>query len=374
MYGMKSWRQPPWMWASRRRRVKRLERGILGKMRSEEAPSAKGGAEGKKLTYCGRARLVLDPKLASPVGGVRRSLGGAVRGVRVVTHGVLEEAFGDVERPNTVERITLSSESELEDWEDNNKSGNNNAYSDPPTGLASPFKPLRRLGDPYKLHYHLRREGSPSPLNSMRSSTGMLHRLNHYKGTPRSPRLINLGIINEGFSPLGMSVDELAAGFTNISMRSASPGSPAERKPAFGETQSSREFNETTGEAKLISFRRKPRHPSALMVSGGLNPIPRRRRRTSALMGSSGPIWTSVRLDSGGLNRIPRRRGRTSTLMGSGVPMWKCVRMDSSEARPLNPRRWTSAPTGIAGLGSTFVLMDSGAALKYLRNPCGKPR
>ncbi|KAJ7042755.1 hypothetical protein C8F04DRAFT_1251572 [Mycena alexandri] len=78
----------------------------------------------------------------------------------------------------------------------------------------------------------------------------MLHRLNHYKGTPRSPRLINLGIINEGFSPLGMSVDELAAGFTNISMRSASPGSPAERKPAFGETRSSREFNETTGEAE----------------------------------------------------------------------------------------------------------------------------
>ncbi|KAJ7033222.1 hypothetical protein C8F04DRAFT_1184205 [Mycena alexandri] len=243
--------------------------------------------------------------------------------------------------------------------EDNNKSGNNNgaaAYSDPPTGLASPFKPLRRLGDPYKLHYHLRREGSPSPLNLMRSSTGMLHRLNHYKGTPRSPRLINLGIINEGFSPLGMSVDELAAGFTNISMRSASPGSPAERKPAFGETQSSREFNETTGEAET----------SPSVCAHGFwraEPDP-----------SSGPIWTSVRVDSGGLNRIPRRRGRTSALMGSGVPMWKCVRMDSSEARPLNPRRWTSAPTGIAGLGSTFVLMDPGAALKYPRNPCGKPR
>lgn len=44
--------------------------------------------------------------------------------------------------------------------------------------------------------------------------------LNILQGTPRSPRLINLGIINEGFSPLGMSVDELAAGFTNISMRS----------------------------------------------------------------------------------------------------------------------------------------------------------
>lgn len=63
--------------------MKRLERGILGKMRSEEAPSAKGGAEGKKLTYCGRARLVLDPKLASPVGGVRRRLGRGHSGDRI---------------------------------------------------------------------------------------------------------------------------------------------------------------------------------------------------------------------------------------------------------------------------------------------------
>ncbi|KAJ7712136.1 hypothetical protein B0H16DRAFT_1479704 [Mycena metata] len=467
MYGMKSWRQPPWMWASRRRRVKRLETGILGKMRSEEAPSAKGGAEGRKLMYRGRARLVLDPKLASPVGGPWRGgergargnswgAGRSFRGVRKVERGrgglgnsavcirilsmapsssrnnrdkkkqrrraqdgatrdsggaeisegiIVVFVWGrkrDTRRERHAERITISiicarrlrrriaissrvpllqlwTNHEVEDQRDsasaerlgildfrapqwipvgrialsegaslgnNNKSGNNNgaaalpstpmpACSDPPTGLASPFKRLRRLGEPYKLHYHVRREGSPSPLNLMRSSTGMLHRLNHYKGTPRSPRLINLGIINEGFSPLGMSVDELAAGFSNISMRSASPVSPAERKPAFGETQSSREFNETTGE-----------------------------RRTSALMGSGGPMWTSVRVDSGGLNRIPRRRrGRTSALMGSGVPMWKYVRMDSSEARPLNPRRWTSAPTGLAGLGSTFALMDSGAAL-----------
>ncbi|KAJ7077752.1 hypothetical protein C8R44DRAFT_896172 [Mycena epipterygia] len=70
----------------------------------------------------------------------------------------------------------------------------------------------------------------------------MLHRLNHYKD---SPNPIDVGVINEGFSPLGMSVDELAAGFSHISMRCVSPVPDAERKPAFNEIQSSREFNET---------------------------------------------------------------------------------------------------------------------------------
>ncbi|KAJ7467907.1 hypothetical protein FB451DRAFT_1177572 [Mycena latifolia] len=48
----------------------------------------------------------------------------------------------------------------------------------------------------------------------MASTTEMLHRLNHYKDSPNPI----FRVIDEGFSPLGMSVEELAGSFNDLDL------------------------------------------------------------------------------------------------------------------------------------------------------------
>ncbi|KAJ7878721.1 hypothetical protein B0H13DRAFT_2346402 [Mycena leptocephala] len=103
--------------------------------------------------------------------------------------------------------------------------------SDPPLRLGTPFQYSPRLkSEPYKRHYHARRRGpvtAESPLRSLRSTTEMLHRLNHKASL--SP--MDSGIVDDssnGVGPLGISVAELAGGFNQIALDCTPPAAPAE--------------------------------------------------------------------------------------------------------------------------------------------------
>ncbi|KAJ7894062.1 hypothetical protein B0H13DRAFT_1886118 [Mycena leptocephala] len=103
--------------------------------------------------------------------------------------------------------------------------------SDPPLRLGTPFQYFPRLkSEPYKRHYHARRRGpvtAESPLRSLRSTTEMLHRLNHKASL--SP--MDSGIVDDssnGVGPLGISVAELAGGFNQIALDCTPPAAPAE--------------------------------------------------------------------------------------------------------------------------------------------------
>ncbi|KAJ7878043.1 hypothetical protein B0H13DRAFT_2346832 [Mycena leptocephala] len=106
---------------------------------------------------------------------------------------------------------------------DRSQYGHKNAQGElhPPLRLGSPFQYSPRLqSEPYKRHYHARRQDpytAESPLRSLRSTTEMLHRLNHKASL--SP--MDSGIAKDssnGISPLGISVAELAGGFNHIAL------------------------------------------------------------------------------------------------------------------------------------------------------------
>ncbi|KAJ7855661.1 hypothetical protein B0H13DRAFT_1902995 [Mycena leptocephala] len=112
----------------------------------------------------------------------------------------------------------------------------------PPLRLGSPFQYSPRLqSEPYKRHYHARRQDpytADSPLRSLRSTTEMLHRLNHKASL--SP--MDSGIVKDssnGISPLGISVAELAGGFNHIALDCAPPVTPAETQE-FSSRESTR--------------------------------------------------------------------------------------------------------------------------------------
>ncbi|KAJ7212402.1 hypothetical protein B0H12DRAFT_1079423 [Mycena haematopus] len=106
--------------------------------------------------------------------------------------------------------------------------------SQPPFRLGSPFQGSPRLrsealrpgrplfsprlqSEPYRRHYHVKRQGSPSdsPIKSMKSTTDMLRRLNHKK----NPFDAMLNEASNGMSPLGFSsVEGLSKDFSKIRM------------------------------------------------------------------------------------------------------------------------------------------------------------
>ncbi|KAJ6491078.1 hypothetical protein C8R45DRAFT_928900 [Mycena sanguinolenta] len=96
------------------------------------------------------------------------------------------------------------------------------APSDSPPQLESPFELKPRFqSEPYKKHYFARHRGSDSPLDSMRSATEFLAEFNRQK-LSQSPIAADG---SNGYSPLGLSIEELA---TQIATDGSNGFSPVE--------------------------------------------------------------------------------------------------------------------------------------------------